>query len=41
MSRSTVRAYVIPGSMGVKNGVMNPFRRFLYFALGISGTAAV
>lgn len=32
---STVCAYVTAGSMGVKNGVMNPFCRFLHFALGI------
>lgn len=37
----TVHAYVTPGSMDVKNGVMNPFYRFLHFALGISGTLPV
>lgn len=36
-----LRVYATPGSMDVKNGVMNPFCRFLHFALGISGTLPV
>lgn len=31
---STVWAYITPGSMGVKNGVLNPFCRFLHLLWG-------
>lgn len=41
MPGGSVGAYVTPGRRGVKNAVVNPFRRLLHFALGIKGPSGV